>query len=263
MVAGEWHDMVQLIECGFNPGTDSLAMVLAESPYSRLSPSLDLCHVLVDQEADVNANYRDSDYPNWLVTPLIAACIPGELPLINWLLSAKANVDSIPMRQDDHRISHASSSDGQASGDFQLQTISSPSTNTELKPVRIQPRSKEDPVPEKIWYSTPLIEACARGHEEICEALVAAGANVNAVMKPYVGRFGTAFVAACAQEHQEDICWILLKGPAIDITTATWRILRARQCRREGIESLYDPVYTNPLVTAASNGYVELAKANS
>lgn len=143
MVAGEWHDMVQLIECGFNPGTDSLAMVLAESPYSRLSPSLDLCHVLVDQGADVNANYRDSDYPNWLVTPLIAACIPGELPLINWLLSAKANVDSIPMRQDDHRISHASSSDGQASGDFQLQTTSSPSTNTELKPIRIQPRSKK------------------------------------------------------------------------------------------------------------------------
>jgi ankyrin repeat protein len=257
MVAGEWHDMVQLIECGFNPGTDSLAMVLAESPYSRLSPSLDLCHVLVDQGADVNANYRDSDYPNWLITPLIAACIPGELPLINWLLSAKANVDSIPMRHDDPRISHASCSDREALGDIRLRTTSSPSTNTELEPIRLQPRSKEDPVPEKIWYSTPLIEACARGHDEICEALVAAGANINAVMKPYVGRFGTALVAACAQEY-ERICWILLKDPAIDITTATWRIRRARECRREYIEPINDPIYTNPLVTAASSGHYHI-----
>lgn len=254
MVAREWHDMVQLIECRFNPGTDSLAMVLAESPYSRLSPSLDLCHVLVDQGADVNASYRDSDYPDWLITPLIAACILGELPLINWLLSAKANFDSIPMRHDDYRISHASCSDREASGNIQLRTTNSLSKNAELEPIRLQPRSKEDPVPEKIWYSTPLIEACARSHNEICEALVAAGANINAVMKPYVGRFGTALVAACSQQYKH-IFWILLKDPAIDITTATWRIRRARGRRREYIEPIYDPVYTNPLVTAASSGH--------
>jgi hypothetical protein len=254
MVAGEWHDMVQLIECGFNPGIDSLAMVLAESSYTRHSPPLDLCHALVDQGADVNANYRDSRYQNWLITPLIAACIPGEPGLINWLLSARASVNTIPMREDHNRIPQASCSDEQASGDFKLQKTSSPSTNIELKPVGIHSRPKEDPVPEKIWYSTPLIEACARGHEEICEALIAAGANVHAVMKPYVGRFGTALVAACAHKSHA-ICWILLNDPTIDITKATWRILRARPSSLKSLGSLYVPVYTNPLVTAASSGF--------
>jgi hypothetical protein len=252
MLAQKWHDMVQLIECGFNPGTDSLALVLAESPYTRHSPSLDLCHALVDQGADVNANYQDSRYQNWLITPLIAACIPGEPALINWLLSAKANVNTIPTREDHNKIPQASCSDGQASGDFQLQKTSSPSTNTELKPVGIHSRPKEDPVPEKIWYSTPLIEACARGHGMIFGALIAAGANVNAVMKPYVGRFGTALVAACAEEC-ENICWILLHDRTIDITTATWRILRARPKYLKSLDALHVPVYTNPLVTAASN----------
>ena len=83
-------------------------------------------------------------------------------------------------------------------------------------------------------------------------ALIAAGANVNAVMKPYVGRFGTALVAACAEES-ENICWILLHDRTIDITTATWRILRARPKYLKSLDSLHVPVYTNPLVTAASN----------
>lgn len=259
LLAQEWHDMVQLIECGFNPGTDSLALILAESPYTRNSPPLDLCHALVDQGADVNANYRDSRYESWHITPLIAACIRGEPALISWLLSVRANVNTKPMRKNHNRILHASYSDGQASGDFQLQKADSPSRNTELKPVGIHSRPKEDSVSEKIWYSTPLIEACARGHEEICEALIAAGANVNAVMKPYIGRFGTALVAACAHTNQ-DISWILLDDPTIDITMATWRILRARPSNLKSLDSLYVPVYTNPLVTAASSGFHNICR---
>lgn len=112
--------------------------------------------------------------------------------------------------------------------------------------IRLHSRS-EYRVRERIWYSTPLIEACARGHKEIYQALVAAGADVHAIMEPDVGRFGSALVAACAHQNH-DISWLLLGDPTIDITTATWRILRTR------------PKSLRSRVTAASSGFYDICR---
>ncbi|PMD32025.1 hypothetical protein L207DRAFT_572327 [Hyaloscypha variabilis F] len=258
ILEGEWHNIPGLIECGYKLGTNSLALVLAGSPYTRYCPPLDLCHALVDHGGDVNADYRDLDYEEWHLTPLIAACILGAPALVEWLLSAKANVNVKPMRGDHERM-QLSSLNGQVSNNFQQQKTISPSINTELESVRLRSRLEEDTVPDKIWYSTPLIEACARGHKDIFLCLTTAGANIHAVMEPYVGRFGTALVAACSNEYP-DICWILLDDPTVDITMATWRILRARPRYLKDLDSLYSPVYTNPLVAAASSGLHKICR---
>jgi ankyrin repeat protein len=258
MLAGQWHDMVRLIKYGYTPGTDTLALVLRKSLYTRHHPTLDLCHTLIDIGADVNANSRDLRFEDWHITPLIAACIPGEPALVNWLLSARANINTTPMRQDCNRIPPSSSPDGQLSGNFEQEKTVWPSRDPELNLIRLHSRS-ENRVRERIWYSTPLIEACARGHQEIYQALVAAGADVHAVMEPDVGRFGSALVAACAHKNP-DISWLLLDDPTIDITKATWRILRRRPKSLRLRGSFRVPVYTNPLVTAASSGFYDICR---
>jgi ankyrin repeat protein len=258
MSAEKWHDMMRLIEYGCNPDSNTLALVLTKSLYTRQYPALDLCHALIDIGADVNANSRDLRFEDWHITPLIAACILGEPALINWLLYARANVNTIPMREECNRIIPSSSSDGQVSGDFQQENIISPSKDTELNLIRLHSRS-ENPVWERIWYSTPLIEACARGHKEIYQALAAAGADIHAVMEPDVGRFGSALVAACAHKNP-DISLLLLDDPTIDITTATWRLLRPRPKFLRSLGSIGVPVYTNPLVTAASSGFYDICR---
>jgi ankyrin repeat protein len=206
--------------------------------------------------ADVNAYVQDLLFEDWHITPLLAACI-REPALVNWLLSARANVNTIAMRKDCNRILPSPPSDGQVSGAFQEEKTVSPSRDTELNLIRLHYRSEN--LVERIWYSTPLIEACARGYKEIYQALTAAGADVHAVMEPRVGRFGTALVAACAHKNP-DISWLLLDTPSIDITTATWRILKPRPESLRSLGLIGVPVYTNPLVTAASSGLYDICR---
>jgi hypothetical protein len=188
---------------------------------------------LIDRGVDVNAEVCDKT--GWQYAPIVIASIGGKVDLTQLLVKAGADVNAMPSKLDGRLLEHSKVS------------------NSNLEPHPEFDDSKPCNSEEVgYWYGTALIEACARGHVDICRLLLKHGADAHARVEPKVGRFGTALVAVCAY-NQPEICKILLDH-GVDVTTKTSRILKPWR-RRKVI-----PLLTNALITAASNGGLECCR---
>jgi hypothetical protein len=231
-----WEDVLWLIEEEAVPDPDALAILLKDtyipSPKEE-SPPIDLCRILIDRGVDVNAEVCDKT--GWQYAPIVIASIGGKVDLTQLLVKAGADVNAMPSKLDGRLLEHSKVS------------------NSNLEPHPEFDDSKPCNSEEVgYWYGTALIEACARGHVDICRLLLKHGADAHARVEPKVGRFGTALVAVCAY-NQPEICKILLDH-GVDVTTKTSRILKPWR-RRKVI-----PLLTNALITAASNGGLECCR---
>jgi hypothetical protein len=220
-----WHHIAWLIERGAKTDIDDLGATLENSTFDKLPP-FHICQILIDHPShrvDVDASIKLFG-KDLVGTPLMAACIGGNVALAQLFVDAGATVNVIPQ----NTLLYSNQF-------YKPVWTSRPEIQT----------LKEIPA----TFGSALIEASARGHAEICRVLVKHGADLNEVLVPRLGYFGTPLIAACAFNHY-DTCKMLLEC-GIDATTKAWRRFKS---------SSADPIITNALITAASNGGLEICR---